>query len=232
MSANGNGRRRPRLGAGAFTLAEVARYTKLHRSRVDSWFRGRSDGRGAGPLLAGDYVSKHGRFLASFLDMIDVLVAGQFRDFGVSMQAVRQAYSALQRQLETVHPFCRRGLYTDGQKVIIEVVDALGNPKLREAVSGQRLFAQIKSHLAGVTYDESTELAKAWSIARGVVIDPRLSMGRPVVRSAGITTYVLANAYFANERNSELVANLFEVPKTQVQDAVRFERAYGNKRAA
>ena len=80
------------LGQGVYTVAEVSKLTELHPSRVRSWFRPRSDGSGVGPVFKSDYQPVGDDYAVSFFDLIDVLVAGTFRDrFNVPMGVVRRA---------------------------------------------------------------------------------------------------------------------------------------------
>ncbi len=86
------------LGQGSYILAEVSKLTQIHPSRVRSWFKQRSDGTGFGPIFNSDYPPVHGDYAVSFLDLIDVLVAGQLRDrYNVPMNIVRHAHTLLQK---------------------------------------------------------------------------------------------------------------------------------------
>lgn len=222
----------PSLGMGVYHLAEVARYTQVHASSVRAWFKGRPDRQGRGPVLEGDYRPVGGDFAVSFHDLIDTLVAGQFRTAGVSMAVVRAAYRHLAERLHTRHPFCHHDLYTDGRKVFIHAADNLGDDVLSEVVSRQQFFAHVRETLTRIDYHESSLLARRWRLYEGVVIDPAISMGKPVVGSTGITTYVLANCYHANKRNIALVADLFNVSERDIDNAVAFEASFGARCAA
>src|ERR1700737_1114204 len=95
------------LGHGIYTFKEAARLTGLYHSRVREWFRGRTSESGRNPVFVGDYEPVEGDFAISFYDLIDVYVAGQLRDHGVSLQTVRKVYSWMKDDLDTDHPFCR-----------------------------------------------------------------------------------------------------------------------------
>src|SRR5438270_727125 len=91
------------LGKGVYSLAEVAQLTGLKRARVGEWFRGRPSEASPRPLFRSDYQPVEDDVAVSFLDLIDVFVAGQLREHGVPLQAVRRVYSRLTEDLET-HP--------------------------------------------------------------------------------------------------------------------------------
>ncbi len=221
------------LGKGAYILAEVSRLTQLHPLRVRSWFKQRPDGVGYGPIFDSDYKSIGSDFAVSFLDLIDVLVAGQFRDhYNVSMRVVRAAYSVLKEELDVEHPFCHSDLYTDGKRIFQLAATKLGDEKLSDVISRQQFFVHIKEKLDHIEYNELTRLADKWRIANGVLLDPKVSMGKPTVIETGLTTYVVANQYRANAENAALVADLYGISETDVANAVDFEKQYGNRHAA
>lgn len=221
------------LGDGAYILAEVARLTEIHPARVRSWFKHRPDGAGSGPIFDSDYAPVEGDYAVSFRDLIDVLVAGQFRDrYRVPMRTVRRAYTLLKEELNTEHPFCHCDLYTDGKSIFQYAADRVGDERLTEVVSHQQFFLHIKEKLDHIEYCEITKLARRWKIAEGVVLDPKVGMGKPTIVNTGLTTFVVANQYYANSKDSALVADLYGVSERDVASAVDFEERYGCRHAA
>jgi len=221
------------LGQGIYILSEVARLTELHPIRVRSWFKGRSDRHGRGPVFASDYRIVDGDFAVSFLDLIDVLIAGQFRDrYDVPMRIVRLAHQELQKELKTKHPFCLSNLFTDRKRIFIDVANEIDEEQLRDVVSQQQFFLHIKEKLDHIDYSEINNLARRWRIAEGVVIDPSISMGKPTIENTGVTTYVISNQYYANNKNADLVADLYGLSEKDIANAVHFEKLYGVRVAA
>jgi len=221
------------LGQGVYTVAEVSRLTDLHPNRVRSWFKQRSDGGGYGPVFKSDYQPVDRDYAVSFYDLIDVLVAGVFRDqFHVPMQTIRRVHSLLQRRVDIKHPFCHSDLYTDGKNIFLCAGDQLDEKVLSEVVSRQQFFLHIRERLHHIDYHEITKLARRWKIAKGVVVDPLICMGKPTVENSGVTTYVIANQYEANTRDAVLVADLYGISQTDVTNAVTFERWYRRRYAA
>lgn len=221
------------LGQGVYRLAEVSRLTELHPSRVRSWFKERSDRRGYGPVFESDYQPVNGDFAVSFHDLIDVLVAGEFRDrYSVPMRIVRRAHRLLQSQLDVKHPFCHCDLYTDGRHIFRCVANELHEEVLSDVVSHQQFFLHIKAKLEHIDYSEITRLACRWRITRGIVVDPSVGMGKPTIENTGVTTYVITNQYYANAKDSVLVADLYGIGEKDVANAVDFEERFGRRHAA
>ena len=221
------------IGEGTYTLAEVSRFTEVHPSTVRTWFRGRPDGTGRGSVFRSDYPPVGSDYAVSFLDMIDVLVAGQLRlRYRVPMWIVREAHEMLQKELRTKHPFCHSDLYTDGRRIFISAASKLGEEKLHDVVSHQQFFVHIKEKLDHIVYSESTKHACQWRLTKGVILDPSISMGKPIIENTGVTTYVIANQYFANKKSAALVADLYQVTEKDVFNAVKFEQIYGRRHVA
>jgi len=150
----------------------------------------------------------------------------------VPMRIVRRAHSLLQTELETEHPFCHSDLYTDGKRIFQYAATNLGIERLSDVISHQQFFLHIKERLSHIEYSEITKLALRWKIAKGIVVDPLISMGKPTVENTGVTTFVITNQYYANKKNSALVADLYEVSENNVFNAIKFEQRYGLRHVA
>lgn len=220
------------LGTGVYELAEVARYTGLESSRIRAWFKPRTDGSGRDPIFKGDYQRNGNDYAVSFFDLIDTLVVGQLRQIGVKMSVVRSAYNVLRKQLSTPHPFCHNNIYSDGEQVFIVTADQLGDESLREVVSSQQFFMTVRERLEKIDYNKSSKLAERWRIQKGIVVDPRISFGKPVIESTGVTTFVAANMLRANSNDVELTAELLGISTHAVLDAAEFEVNHRCRKAA
>ena len=219
------------LGGGVYSISEVSRYTGLSAGTLRSWFKWRSDKKGCGPYLNSDYRAVGGDYAVSFLNLIDAHVASLFKDEGVKPGAIRKAYSALERDLGVPHPFAYADLYTDGISVIRNVAAEIHSVELCDVVSKNGVFREFRKHLRHIEYGES-KFAARWRIATGVVIDPKVGFGKPVVESTGMTAFVLARQYEANDRNAALVASLFNVKPADVINAAAFEATHKRSIAA
>ena len=232
MRTNGKSPELPDFGQGVYSLSEVARYALVHPSTVRAWFKGRSDQAGRGPVFRSDYQSVDDSYAVSFLDLIDACIAGRFRKAGVKLSELRKAYELLKEDLNTHHPFAHDRLYTDGNNVIVGVDGRLNHELLYDAVSRQQLFEELRRVLERVDYQPKTHLARRFRIADGVVIDPDISLGKPVICGTGTETWVIARQFLANRQNAPLVAELFDISERDVENAVDFERNYSTSVAA
>jgi uncharacterized protein (DUF433 family) len=209
------------LGHGVYEFSEAAKFTRLRISRIREWFRIREDQH---PIFRSDYAPVDGRASISFLDLIDVFIAGQLRNHGVSFQTLRKVYKKLSIEFDTPHPFSRKELLSDGKLVFTRGLNAKGQEEIQEALTSQLVFPQIiLPFLKQVDYDKATSLALRWHIADQVVLDPEICFGTPIVEKTGIPTYILAAAYRANDQDELLIANWYKVKPSHVLAAVEFE---------
>lgn len=219
------------LGVGMYPLADVARYCDLNIRRVKTWFVPRSD-TVLQPVFRPTFWKRDGNYTVSFLDLIDAWIAGRLRSEGVTMRTVREAYLTLATDLMTVHPFAHSDIYTDGKRVFVDVAKKVDDASLSEVVSRQHFFPQIRKLLTHIEYSEVSSLAARWNIAKGVVIDPAIGFGQPVVKGTGVTTRIVQRAFRANSGDKGLVADLYGITPAAVDLAVGFEESFHRKRAA
>ena len=98
--------------------------------------------------------------------------------------------------------------------------------------SGQMAMRQmLKVYLRRVDRDDDAlpvrlyPLRPAWSENRKpIVIDPRISFGRPTVAGSGVSTAALVDRYDAGESFQEL-AHDYRLKISQIKDAVFYEQA-------
>jgi uncharacterized protein (DUF433 family) len=212
------------FGRGVYSLIEAARLTGLRPARVREWFQGRRSESRRRPVFESDYAPVAGELAISFLDLIDVYVAGQLRDHGVSMQTVRRVHNRLAADLNVSHPFCHQTLLTAGRTVLTSISDNDGREELIEVLTRQKVFPEIiEPFLHRIDYDKLRLMARRWRIGEQVVIDPGLCFGKPTVESTGMPTAILAAAYRANDDDEELVADWYNVSPKDVLAAVSFE---------
>ncbi|MEA2711172.1 MAG: hypothetical protein QOF78_3773 [Phycisphaerales bacterium] len=219
------------IGQGVYTLSEVSRYTsldyKLPRETARTWFKPRSDLKGRGPVFQSDYEPVGGDFAVSFLNFVDAYVASFFRRNFVKPKVIRRAHQLLQAKMRTSHPFAHAKLSTDGIRIIHEEMTEVDDAELIDVISQQLLFSEFTSRLTRLRYDVDTRLAYELQIATGVVMNPRLSFGKPVVQNTGVSTYIIARQYVANNKDAALVARLFKITEAGVLNAYQFENSLG-----
>lgn len=220
----------PMLGGGVYSLAEAARLTGISPQVMRAWFVGRS-GRQK-PVLKSDYGMDDKNPVISFRDMVDAFILSQFRELGIPLQRLRQIWVNIQNRFGIKHGFCHEQLQTDGGTIFLKEADKAGGKKLVDLFNNQLVIPRvILPFLRTLDFDPQSRLANLWNIGAGVVVNPAVNFGKPVVKDSGISTVILNQVYQANDLDAQLVAGWFNVRPDEVLAAVAFEKQI-HKRAA
>lgn len=209
-------------GVGIYTIPEAARFTKLSPQRIRRWF----GAEGRTKTFSPEFVSPDGKKALSFLDLIDVGIAGQLRAKGVQMPVLRRAYVNLQKKFGTTHAFCYRNVWTDGRTVFLREMAESGDDKLVDMEQRQHVLTRvIEPFLEGVEYDSRNNIASRWNIQKGLVIDPSLNFGAPTVAESGHSAYLIASLVKSNNGDIQKVADWYGVSLDSIRRAVSFEES-------
>jgi len=169
-----------------------------------------------------------GTSFASFLDLIDLLFAQRFINYGVSLQKLRKALDEAAEILHTDH-FARRSFFTDGRNIYLQVKEE-GNAILELLSGGQWVIPDIIKELSHqIDFDSATELALRWYPMGPdglVVLDPMISFGRPAIVKRGIATGNVFDLFLAEERRVRPVCRWMDLSTNEVNAAIRFEEQF------
>ena len=212
-----------------YTTNEAARYLGLSSATLRTWVAGRRYPKGSGtgfsePLIA----SPAGDSRLSFSNLMEAHVLKALRSkHHVPMHAVRVALEYAQQEYGIGRLLLDPRLRAAPGEVFLD--------RLTELVNlGRAGQLAIKSVLN--LYLERLErdpkglpirffpFVPGYGDAKDVVIDPRVSFGRPVVRSRGISTAVIAERVDAGEAPADIAAD-YDLEDREVDEAIVYERA-------
>ncbi len=190
------------------------------------WSVGRDDHT---PLIE---VPGHTPTLLSFLNLTELhVLAAIRRRYRLKMPGIRRAISYLaehaQREFDKRHPLISHELETDGLDLFTEHYGQLVNV----SQAGQTVMRDIISAaLSRIERDTVGVPVKLYPFTRTamdetptmIVIDPRLSGGRPVIDGTGLATQLIAERYKAGESIRDL-AHDYERGNEEVEEAIRCE---------
>lgn len=218
----------PSLGEGIYTYADAEKILRLSQRRLRNWLQGylRASKR---RLPAGRFRTwKIGGAVGfGFETLIEAYIVARLRELGVSMTTIRLARDELSERLKTPFPFTKRGLLSDGKKILIALTeDDADDVLLKLDQSGQTEFRRlVEQFCQKIDFADSTDSAvRYWPDGRdsAVVVDPHHSFGRPSIDGTNISTETITGMLQAGE-SEEVVASLYELDLKQVRDAARFE---------
>jgi uncharacterized protein (DUF433 family) len=216
----------------AYSISESAHYLRLPRSTLRAWVAGqayRTNGRARlfKPIIA--LPDKHAALL-SFINLVEAHVLDALRrEHEVPLQKVRKAILYVSQHLHSHHPLAEQRFETDGVDLFIQQYGELVNI----SHSGQLAMRKfLEAYLRRVEWDETGVVARLYPFTRKrapdepkvIVIDPRISFGRPVLVGSGIPTAVIAERYKAGESIDQL-ADDYDRKRLDIEEAIRCELA-------
>jgi len=214
------------LESGIYTIPDAAGLVGVSAQRVRIWVEGHS-GKQA-PVIHNELGKVAGKTAVSFTNLMELRFIALFARAGVKVPTIRAIMQEAQELLRHPHPFATRTVFkTDGRKIVAEIGKRNGIDDIYDLKSRnyEMKIVVMRSLRDDIVFDPEGE-AITWrprkEIAPHVVVHPKFSFGRPVLKESRIPTSALADAMKA-ERSARTVARLFEVPEGQVREAVKFE---------
>ena len=209
------------LGRGIYTIPEACRYLDAHPSRVYRWFNENG-------VFTSDYNEIDGQRALSFLDLMDAKVALTFRNSNVPMPELRNAYNALREQTGRPHPFAHNDLYLHDGKIFRKEIRPDKTPLLYRVSTREGYIEEVmRPFLTRVEFDKQSHQALRWHIADGILMDPAIRFGAPVIEHTRIPAEILMQCYQAHDGDAQAVSDMYEITAEQVRNSVKFFRTLG-----
>jgi len=219
---------------GSYTIHEASRYLLVPAATLRSWTLGRKYPTSSGPRLFAPpvQIADKDNGLLSFLNLVEVHVLSSLtQTHGVPFRNIRRGLDTLVRLEKfspSQHPLANRRFITDGRNLLIEELGGLVN--LTE--DGQlEMRKTIDAYLSRVGWGEDDYAVELYPYTtrehtgdqpRSIVMNPRISFGRPVLVGTGIATEVVAERYKAGESMQDLAKD-YGRPDIDIQEAIRCE---------
>ena len=213
-----------------YTLSEASHYLLIPIATLRSWVVGRHypvrEGKGffRPPIL----ISEKSPIMLTFVNLIEAHVLDAVRrEFHVPFPKVRSAIAYLRRQFKSDHPLAEQKIETDGRDIFVRSLGKL----IAASRAGQLEMPElVESYLRRIEWDEFGLASRLYPFTRKrqpdepkvIVIDPRISFGRPVLTGTGIRTAIVAERYKAGESIEELAKD-YSREHLEIEEAIRCE---------
>jgi uncharacterized protein (DUF433 family) len=203
------------LESGFYALRDLRAFVAIDGSaadaeRVPQWLRA--------TLNPVDRRPRHPDY--SFADLISLFVVRELLRKGVAAHTIRDAEIWLRRKWKTERPFISGEIQTDGRGIFVDDNLVAGQIESADRHGQQVLRELVRERLTRVHYHEGS--AAYWTPVNGVLIDPRVQFGAPVLTGTRLTTGLVSAA--ARELGRERAAQRFRIAADDVTRAVRFEK--------
>ena len=216
----------------AYTIAEAAHYLLIPAATLRSWVVGRyypvqAEKRFFRPVIL---VPQKSPAMLSFVNLVEAHVLDAIRqEFKVTLPRVRAAVAFLRRKFRSQHPLAEQKIETDGRDLFVRSFGQL----ITVSRGGQVAMPElIDAYLKRIERDTQGLAMRLYPFTRKrelqeakvIVIDPRISFGRPVLTGTGIRTLVIAERYKAGESIDELAED-YGRRRLEIEEAIRCELA-------
>ncbi|MFY9619681.1 MAG: DUF433 domain-containing protein [Pyrinomonadaceae bacterium] len=168
--------------------------------------------------------------LLSFINLVEahVLDAIRYKDL-IKLPRVRSAIAHLRDRYNSVHPLVEHEFQHDGVDLFVEIEKELINV----SSGGQLAMREILfAYLQRIARDPHRSAIALYPYLKRhqvedkklVLIDPRISFGKPVLVGIGVPTSVVADRHQAGETIAELAKD-YECEASEIEKAIDYERA-------
>lgn len=225
------------VGTGFYSPVEAAALLHERPATVRRWAWGYRRGRASGnttqpPLIHTELPTLEGQDALTFVELVELLYIRAFERAGVSWKRIRDAARVAARMYSTRHPFALRQVYVDPHGVYGTVHENDGGESLVELVGhGQHAIPQlVKPFLEQIDFGPNDVARRWWPMGRdgGVVVDPLIAFGAPVVAEVGMRAHSLASAVdaeaptFGEDGAVARVAWTYDIAPAHVRTALHF----------
>lgn len=215
----------------AYGLKQAAHILDLPQSTLRNWVRGwsyptQAKGKASSPPLIELPRGADGLTL-SFNNVIEAHVLSAIRRaHGVKMRLVRKALDYLVAHMGVERPLVSQAFKTDGVDLFVEHLGAIVNV----SSDGQLEIREvIDAYLDRVARAPDGVADRLYPFTRGglddprfVVINPRVSFGRPMIERVSVPTDIIASRFSAGDSHNDLMDD-FGCSRDEVDEAIRYE---------
>lgn len=207
---------------GIYTIADASRLTNTDQRRIRSWLKGYNQRK----RLKGQLPKIDERLAVGFLDLLEIRFINHFRNLGVKMSTLYKAAEKARAYFQSEHPFAKK-LTTDGVDVFIKSFSETDDTRLENIVNKQfASYETLKSLInEDVEFDHKGMAIRWFPVHKkdDIVVDPKRSFGKPILKKYGIPTETLFEAYKV-EKDSGVVADWYGIDVGDVESAIDFEQ--------
>jgi uncharacterized protein (DUF433 family) len=208
----------------AYPLSEAARYLGVPLSTLRAWTIGQ---RGFKSIIA---LPSEAEGQLSFYNFIEAFVVnGLRRKHRVPLQRLRRCVRSLRSLVpHSKHPLADLDLQTFARDVFFDSKGDLvnvtreGQLGLREILGG--FLERVEKDPSGAVRLYPLTRPEPSLSPRLIVIDPRISFGRPVIAGTGIPTAVIHDRWKGGDSVAELADDYNRTPE-EIEEALRYEAA-------
>ncbi len=221
-----------------YSIPQAAQYLRLPKDRLRDWVKGwfsetKADKRFFEPLIklphqkTFELPPQSKTTLLSFMNLVEahVLIA-LFKATGFSRKELSTELDYINSHFSTPHLYAQIQFQIEGIALLFERFEA----RLIASDREQEVRLILATYFDRIVRDEAGLPIKLYPFTKlpgsdepkTVMIDPRISFGRPVLAGTGIPTAMLAERYKAGDSIDELAED-YNCDRLQIEEGIRCE---------
>lgn len=223
------------LDAPRYCTADTARLVGLSPGQVRRYLRGytykNKATNGTAQMRQRAAVTRHsrrdsGETYASFLDLVDLLVVRRFLERRFSLQQIRRFIEDVWSWSDSTH-IANERFFTLDKSAFVGLISASGTC-LQELGKGGQTSLLKEIHVDGmkIEFETRSGLALRWfptGKSGLVMVDPRVSFGRPVLKTLHIPTSAIYDLFIGENKDAAAVGRWYRIDQSDVEAAVDYE---------
>lgn len=203
-----------------YSISEAALYVRVPSRTLAAW------------TLGQDYWTRQGHLqtfkpliepadpenkLLSFYNLVEAHVLRATREYGVPLQNVRKALEYIRESTPGKHPLLIRTFEVAGRELFIKQLGKTVNATRHGQLAMRKILEQ---YLQRIDRDARGLPLRIFPIkAKRLVIDPRFSSGKPIVKDRGVVASVLWGRNKTGESIPE-IAKDYGLTEIEVKEAI------------
>ena len=205
----------------SYSVPEAALYLRLPKSTLRAWVARQSNFE---PLIA---PAQEKPLALSFINLVEAYVLASIRrEHRLPMNKIRKGLDFISQMHPSDNPLAEKDFETDGLSLFLKEAELVydisrgkGQIVLEEVV--KEYMQRIERDLNGLPiklypFSRSGEPDES----RSILIDPKISFGRPILSSISIPVEIIAERYRAGESIRELAGD-YECSQEKIEEAIR-----------
>jgi len=231
--SNGDYREFPRYG-----VKEAASCLGIRLGTLESWVEGRHYPTSHGPRYFKPLIQLSAPGRLSFFNLVEAhILLSTRKKYHIAMPAIRTAIDYVLRKFRSRYPLLTEQFLTDGKDLFVKKLEQATEQTINVSRGGQLgIGAILDLYLKRIERDRTGLPMRLfpfrvdWPITKEeeppkvIVIDPKVSSGRPVVVGTGIAITYLSGRFKLGE-GVEDIATDYGLHKTQVEEVIRYASA-------
>ncbi|MBW3623560.1 MAG: DUF433 domain-containing protein [Armatimonadetes bacterium] len=206
-----------------YTLPEVARLAGVPKGTLKYWVKTRP------VILKPDPESS----LLSFNNVLEAYVLGLLRrEHGIPLRKIRPAIKHFQEEYGIAHPLLEQDFETNGTYLFTRHGGEIINASRRGQIA---IPDFVEIYLERVEWDKEGGGRRYFPLLRSrfnaevapqepkvVMVDPRVSFGKPILREIGVPTAVILSRWKGGDTIKELAED-YGRSESEIEDALYYE---------